>query len=182
MPRTAVVPLDEVDGEELPDLSPQDRAGIESLLGGSSTVEAYLVAHPDASRSQAWSKATKWRKTDRIKAWLDAALDAQMARRAMTRDDYRARFLDLARKAEKAGNFSAAAKSAELAAKLDGQFIERVQTVANAPRPEELMASLQSVLSPALVRAIAGELGLPVPPEVEAAARSAELDVAARDA
>lgn len=182
MPRTAVVPLGDIDGEGLPELCPEDKAGVEALLAGATTVDAFLLARPDSTRKHAWQTATRWRNSKRIRLWLEAASDAQLERKALSREDYRARFLDLARKAENAGNWSAAAKCAELAGKLDGMFIERVQTVANAPRPEELMASLQSVLSPALVRAIAGELGLPVPPEVEAAARSAELDVAARDA
>ena len=174
MPRTAVVPLEDVDGADLPELSPADQAGVEALIAGQTAVSAYLIAHPNSTKRIAWSNAVKWRKRADIRAWIDAALDAQSARHALSKDDYRARFLDLARKAEAAGNFSAAAKCAELAGKLDGMFVERVQTVGNAPRPEELLSALQSVLSAPLVRAVAGELGLPVPPEVEAAARAAE--------
>lgn len=172
-----MVPLEDIDAEGLPELKEEDQAGIEALLAGATTVEAYMIARPGSSRKHAWQVATKWRNSQRIRMWLDAATDAQLARKALSREDYRARFLDMARKAERAGNFSAAAKCAELAGKLDGMFVERVQTVGNAPRPEELLSALQSVLSAPLVRAVAGELGLPVPPEVEAAARAAEGSV-----
>lgn len=120
-------PVQDMNAEDLPDLTPQQQEFVVGLLRGLSATEAYKVAYgcEGWSRAAIQVKASKLRHKAMIGVWLRAAKIGALEHNVLTLAQHVAELDAIAEEAKAAGNFGAAVNALVNKGKAAGLYVER---------------------------------------------------------
>ena len=125
--QAATLPMDD---EDLPALSDSERAFVEHLQDhGGSMAEAYRATHDcsGVADDTVRKRAQRLHRTERVLAYRRALTASGIVSAAYSKDEYIKESRALAQRAEAAGNYGAAVKSKENAARAAGVLNDKPQ-------------------------------------------------------
>ena len=145
-----------VDVSHLPELTQKQLGFVQGLLSGLSASDAYRQAYDceAMSKEATWVEASRLKADPNIALWLDRVRQDMLADTKITLESHTRELLRLAKAAEGAGNYGAAAKCTELTGRANGLYVDRIETKDTTDQAAAVLAKLspelQALLAPFL--------------------------------
>lgn len=146
-------------GDDLPELTDQQRKFVEGILAGKTSSDAYRCAY-DCSHSRnpsIWAAASAMRADSKVAMWLAAARKAGLGHAVVTLEGHITELERLREIAIESGNVGAAVQAEQLRGKAQGHYVERLEVTATDP-----LDTLRQIaaLSPDLAAKLAAAQGI----------------------
>lgn len=137
---------DETESEPLPDLTPSQAKFVERLAAGDTASDAYRAAYGCLGwqSNTIWARASELRRNSKVRAWLDAAREAQADTINLTKDQHLRDLERMKDRCEASGDLKGAIRCLELAGRASGLYTERVQHI-ESDDPAVLEAELNKL-------------------------------------
>ena len=148
------------DGDELPELTPNQLAFVKGILDGKTASDAYREAYSadEWQPTTVWARASELRANRKVQAWLSAARKAELGSAVRTREQHVRRLERLSVVAEETGNIGAAVQAEHYIGKVEGHYVEQYRDVTERD-PIDTLKELAK-LSPELAKALAAQYGV----------------------
>ena len=176
MPRPRKTKAIEDAARSLPDLTPKQFAFVQGLLAGMTASDAYRAAYDAQSMSTEaiWVAASRLKAETKVSLWLDTVRSQQLADTAITKESHTRELLRLAKAAEKSGNYGAAGKCVELTGRVNGLYVDRIETDTGKAEVLQALAAIKR-LDPALASTLEDKLGLSEGPQGDRSVAQSKL-------
>lgn len=131
--------------KDLPELTAKQFAFVKGLLEGKTASDAYRAAYDcdGCSNESIWVAASRLRNDPKVSLWLSRARTEALTSATMTKEAYIQELLTERMEAKATGNHGAAVKALELAGKVMGHYVDRVEDVTEKGAVEQVLAEIE---------------------------------------
>lgn len=116
--------------EDLPELTPQQKAWFMAYIEGDTATDAYLKAYPTSKtwpRDAVWVEASRMLSHPKVSLWLATARHHAMQGCASSIDEHRSQLRRIRDEAMRTGNIGAAVQAEKALGQVDGHVVERIR-------------------------------------------------------
>ena len=141
-----------------------------------SASDAYRHAYDAQNLTDAviWVKASELKASGKVSVWLSQARAQQLADTVITKESHTAELLRLAKAAEASGNYGAAGKCVELTGRVNGLYVDKIETDTGKADVLQALAAIGKV-SPELAKALEAQLGVSEDPQGDSSVAQSKL-------
>jgi hypothetical protein len=151
----------ELPTENLPDLTPKQRAFVKGILDGKTASDAYRLAYDCSNTvdSVIWAEASRLRSHPKVSAWLAAARKAHLGSTIYTRDQHSHDLDEMKEIALEHQDPKTALRAIENKGRLHGHYVDRIDLTIN-----NISATLAEIaqINPVVARELANTYSIPL--------------------